>query len=447
MPPNVVVLHSHDTGRHVSPYGHAVPTPTLDALAEESLQFRHAHTPAPTCSPSRAAMMTGLAPHAAGLTGLVNRGWTMDCPERHLANRLREADYDTALAGFQHEHGGPDADRELGYRRFPTADISGSGDGGASDDRETAASAAEYVRTADGPFFLSATFFETHRPFPARDEHDVDPDGIRPFDPLPNVPATREDVAGFHASAARLDDCLGQVLDALEDQGVLDETLVVYTTDHGPAFPGMKCTLSDAGTGVALLARFPDGPRGETVDGLVSHTDFVPTLAEYLDLDVDANGVHGESWLDAVEDPSGFDGRDAVYGEVTYHAAYEPTRSVRTERYRYVRRFDDYPTTVLPNVDDGPAKQFLTDHGLGERERPHEALYDTYHDPSERDNLVDNPGYAGVVEDLRERLDEWMRETADPLLDGPVSKPPGGEANPQDGHDPGDPEREPADAR
>ena len=142
-----------------------------------------------------------------------------------------------------------------------------------------------------------------------------------------------------------------------------------------------------------------------------------------------------------------FDGRDAVYGEVTYHAAYEPTRSVRTERYRYVRRFDDYPTTVLPNVDDGPAKRFLTDHGLGERERPREALYDTYHDPGERDNLVDDPGYAGVVDDLRERLDEWMRETADPLLDGPVSKPPGGEANPQDGRDPGDPEREPDDAR
>ena len=313
MPPNVVLLHSHDTGRHVAPYGHAVPTPTLDALADESLQFRRAHSPAPTCSPSRAALTTGLAPHAAGMTGLVNRGWTMDCPERHLANLLREAGYDTALAGFQHEHGGPDADRELGYRTFPTADTP-DGDGDASDDRETAAAAAEYVRNADGPFFLSAAFFDTHRPFPAADEHDVDSDGVRPFDPLPDVPATREDVAGFHASAARLDDCLGTVVETLADEDLLEETLVVYTTDHGPAFPGMKCTLSDAGTGVALLARFPEGPRGETVDGLVSHTGFVPTLAEYLGLDVDTDERHGESWLDAVDDPAGFAGRDAVYG-------------------------------------------------------------------------------------------------------------------------------------
>ena len=76
MPPNVVVLHSHDTGRHVAPYGHAVPTPNLDTFADESLQFRRAHSPAPTCSPSRAALTTGLAPHATGMTGLVNRGWT-----------------------------------------------------------------------------------------------------------------------------------------------------------------------------------------------------------------------------------------------------------------------------------------------------------------------------------------------------------------------------------
>ena len=443
VPPNVVLFHSHDTGRHVAPYGHAVPTPNLDAFADESLQFRRAHSPAPTCSPSRAAMTTGLVPHSTGMTGLVNRGWTMGCPDRHLANLLREAGYDTALAGFQHEHGGPDAGRELGYRTFPTAD----GDGETSEDRETAAAAAEYVRDAERPFFLSATFSDTHRPFPDAGEHGVDPDEIRPFAPLPDVPATREDVAGFHASAARLDDCLGEVLDALAAEKLLEETLVVYTTDHGPAFPGMKCTLSDAGTGVALLARFPDGPRGETTDGLVSHTDFVPTLGDYLDLDVDPGALHGESWLDAVGDPEGFDGRDAVYEEVTYHAAYEPKRSVRTDRYRYVRRFDDYPTTVLPNVDDGPAKRFLLDHGLGARERPREALYDLHYDTAQRDNLVEDPAYADVREDLRERLDEWMQETADPLLDGPVSKPPGGEANPRDGRDPGDPEREPADAR
>jgi arylsulfatase A-like enzyme len=442
MPENVVLLHSHDTGRQIAPYGHAVPTPNLQSLADEALVFRNAHTPAPTCSPSRAAMTTGVAPHSAGMTGLVNRGWTMDAPERHVANLLREQGYDTVLPGFQHEHGGAEAEREIGYRTFPEAQEEGR-------DRATAAAAADYiagVEDDDDPFFLSAAFSNTHRSFPGPDEHDVDPDGIQPFGPLPDVAACREDVAGFHASAAILDDCVGTVLDALRDEGLLEETLVLYTTDHGPAFPRMKCNLSDGGTGVAMLARFPDGPRGEATDGLVSHVDLVPTLCECLGVETPGY-VQGESWLDATGDPASFEGREAVYGEVTYHAAYEPKRSVRTDRYRYVRRYGDYDRHVLPNCDDGPAKRFLVEHGLGERERPEEALYDTYHDPGERENLIDDPDYADAAEALRGRLDDWMEHTDDPLLSGPVSKPPGGEANPQDGREPGDPEREPENAR
>jgi hypothetical protein len=99
---------------------------------------------------------------------------------------------------------------------------------------------------------------------------------------------------------------------------------------------------------------------------------------------------------------------------------------VRTERYKYIRRFDEeFTRYVLPNIDDSPTKRFLLEHGLAERERPREALFDLYHDPTEQDNRVDDPDYAEVYEDLRGRLEEWMRETDDPLLDGPVSKPPG----------------------
>jgi len=452
MPPNVVVLHSHDTGRYVSPYGYAVPTPNLASLAEESLVFRDAHTPAPTCSPSRAAMTTGVAPHSVGMTGLVNRGWTMDAPERHVANRLREAGYDTVLPGFQHEHGGEGANEEIGYRTFPSVDRDerDPSEQSATDlirrDREATTAAVEYLRDAEEPFFLSLALLNTHREFPDPGEFDIDPESVRPFEPLPDVSPVREDVAAFHASARVVDECVGRVRETLESEGLLDETLVVYTTDHGPAFPNMKCELADGGTGVALLARFPDGPRGHHVDGLVSHTDFVPTLCSYLEVETPGY-AQGESWLSAVEDPGGFDGRDAVFAEVTYHAAYEPKRSVRTDRYRYVRRYGDYDETVLPNIDDGPTKRFLVEHGLGERGQPREALYDLYHDPNERDNRVDDPTYADVLAGLKARLDDWMAATDDPLLAGPVSKPPGGEANPQDGDQPGDPAREPENAR
>jgi arylsulfatase A-like enzyme len=447
MPPNVVVIETHDTGRHIEPYGHAIPTPNLGTLADEGLCFRNAHSPAPTCSPSRAAMTTGVAPHSIGMTGLVNRGWAMDHPERHIANLLREHGYDTVLPGGQHEHGGTNPKQEIGYRTFPdsASDLSELGPQ-EEGDIQAASAAAEYIHDADEPFYMSASFGNTHRSFPDPEDYDIDPDSVRVFNTLPDVPAIREDVAGFHASASIVDRCVGRILDALRAENLLDETLVIYTTDHGPAFPGMKCTLTDSGTGVALLARFPDGPRGETVDGLVSHTDYVPTLCDYLGIET-PEYVQGESWLAATDDPEGFDGRDAVFGEVTYHAAYEPKRSIRTDRYRYVRRYGDYDHHVLPNIDDGPSKQFLLDHGLGDLRHPREALYDLYHDPNERANLVEDPAYADVLEDLRGRLDDWMADTDDPLLDGPVSKPPGAEANPQDGVQPGDPEREPENAR
>jgi arylsulfatase A-like enzyme len=139
--------------------------------------------------------------------------------------------------------------------------------------------------------------------------------------------------------------------------------------------------------------------------------------------------------------------REQVFSEVTYHAAYEPKRCVRTDRYKYVRRFDsEYTRGGGPTTDDGPSKRFLVDRGYLERERPREALYDLYHDPSERDNLADDPAHADVREAMAGRLDSWMERTGDPLLDGPVPKPEGGVADRRDSVDPRD-EYEPADAR
>jgi arylsulfatase A-like enzyme len=435
---NVVVIHSHDTGRYVGPYGHAVDTPNLDRLAGEGVTFRNAHTPAPTCSPSRAALFTGQSPHEAGMTGLAHRGWSLDDPDEHLANHLRERGFDTALCGIQHENDGgtdPEIARPLGYRTFPLGAVDESVNW--QQDRQTAAAAAEYVREADGPYFLSVGLQSTHRPFV--DDHDVDPAGVRPPGPIPDTPETRAETAGFHALIERMDGCVGTVLDGLADAGALDETLVVYTTDHGPAFTNMKCNLFDDGTGVSMLARLPDGPCGEAVDELVSHRDFVPTVCDWLGVERPDHAT-GESWLPAL---GGESVRDAVFSEVTYHAAYEPKRSVRTERYRYIRRFGDYHGYVLANIDHGPHKDLLLADGLDERVRPREALYDLRHDPGERDNVVEDPAYAAVAGGLRERLDRWMVRTDDPLRDGPVPKPPGAKANTLDCTDPGEQQFEP----
>ena len=114
--------------------------------------------------------------------------------------------------------------------------------------------------------------------------------------------------------------------------------------------------------------------------------------------------------------------RDEVFAEVTYHAAYEPQRAVRTERYKYLRRFDEeHPGRVLANVDDGLTKDVLLAAGWADVDPPVEALFDLALDPAEGRNRIDDPALTGVVGDLRARLHDWMVRTHDPLLDGPVA--------------------------
>jgi arylsulfatase A-like enzyme len=116
---------------------------------------------------------------------------------------------------------------------------------------------------------------------------------------------------------------------------------------------------------------------------------------------------------------------DAVFAELTYHAAYEPQRAIRTARWKYIRRFGERATPVLANVDDGPSKDLLIESGWAERPLPREELHDLLFDPQEAHDLATDPLYADVRDDLRARLETWMRETGDPLLDGDVPAPEG----------------------
>ena len=111
---------------------------------------------------------------------------------------------------------------------------------------------------------------------------------------------------------------------------------------------------------------------------------------------------------------------EEIFGEVSYHAGYEPKRAVRTQRWKYIRRFDQWPTTTMPNIDNGPSKQYLMRNGLAERTVHQEALYDLLYDPNEACNLMNDPAYAEPLAEMRGRLSSWMERTDDPLLRGPV---------------------------
>jgi N-sulfoglucosamine sulfohydrolase len=418
--PNIVLVHSHDTGRFVQPYGHPVPTPNIQRLADQGLLFRQAYAAAPTCSPSRAALMTGRWPHCNGMLGLAHRGFALDNPGQHWLHTLRAAGYWTAMVGEQHISADPE---ELGYDRVVDADTSHA--------HVVAPAAVALLRDRPRqPFFLSVGFFETHRDY-------FEPTSVRdalysvPPANLPDSPVTRRDMAAFKQSARALDHGVGAVLGALDEQGLADDTLVIFTTDHGLPFPGAKATLTDRGLGVLLIMRGPGGFHGGRVnDALISHIDVFPTLCELLGIEP-PDHLQGRSLMPAVRGEAR-EVNDEVYGELTYHAAYDPQRAIRTRRYKYVRRWGDRDLPVLPNIDDSPSKDLLLQHGLAEMPRPREELYDLLFDPNEAHNLIDSPDHADVVAVLRGRLEEWMEETDDPLLEGFVPAPVGAEVNDPD---------------
>ena len=422
--PNILYLHSHDTGRWVQPYGYDVPTPNIQLLADQGVLFEQAFCAVPTCSGSRAALLTGQYGHNNGMIGLAHRGFELNDYSQHIVHTLHDAGYWTGMIGEQHISKRPDV---IGYDHVVKI--------GKNHVESVAPVAIDLIKDPPSrPFFLSVGFFETHREFfeptSARDAL-----YSRPPENLPDLPETRRDIAAFKASARSLDHGVGTVLDAIDSAGIAEDTLVIFTTDHGLAFPGAKATLYDRGLGVVCILRGPGGfSGGRVVDAMVSHLDLYPTVCDLIEVERPP-WLQGESLLPLVRREVD-EVRDTLFAEATFHAAYEPQRAARTKRWKYIRRFDGRDRPVLPNTDDSLSKDVLLRHGWGERRIDEEQLFDLVFDPNEAANLAHDTAHAEVLEDLRGRLQRWMEETDDPLLNGPVAPPEGVELNDPDGISP-----------
>jgi arylsulfatase A-like enzyme len=423
--PNIIYIHSHDTGRYIQPYGYAVPTPNLQNLAEQGILFDHAFSAAPTCSPSRSALLTGYSPHANGMLGLAHRGFSLKDYSQHLIHTLKNAGYFAALVGIQHISKDFEA---IGYDQVRYALF-------ASDIAEKTADFLE--NPPSEPFFLSVGFLETHREFP-----EVDNESAARYVPVPShLPRTEEikrDMAAYLQSAKNLDDAIGTILGALERSGQAANTLVICTTDHGLPFPGMKCSLTDNGIGVFLIMRGPGGfTGGKVVSNLISQIDLYPTLCEMLSIELPP-WLEGQSFLPLIQGGH-YREREELFAEVTYHAAYEPKRAVRTQRWKYIRRFSDRTLPVLPNIDDSLSKEEWIRISGSKHPIEHEQLFDLMLDPTETQNLAGQDEFRKVLEEMRFRLMAWIQRTKDPLLNGPVPAPTSAEINDPDGLSPNEP--------
>jgi len=420
--PNILMVITHDTGRHLGCYGRGVETPNLDRLAGEGVVFTNFFCTAPQCSPSRASFLTGRYPHSNGLIGLAHRGFRLDQDELLLPALLAGEGYSTHLFGFQHESSDPYA---LGYQNV----VKARNDSCLNVTPRVLGFLSGRPRE---PFFAMVGFSETHRPFP---ECDGPVDAVQGLPYLPDVDDVRRDVAALYVLVRRVDRAVGEILGALDEAGLTDDTLVVFTTDHGVAFPGAKATLYDPGIEIALLMKGPGGfEGGKRVDALLINNDFLPTVLDVCGVSV-PGGVQGESMLPLVRgELEGLHG--LIFVEQTYHAAYDPLRGLRTERYKYIRSFEERPFWFPPNVDGGLSKEVARRLGYFDKPRPAEMLFDLDADPVERENLACDPEYAELLEGMRAILQRWMEETDDPLLKGYVPPHLGARVTPPDSYTP-----------
>lgn len=436
--PNLLVIVTHDTGRHLGCYGiPTVHTEVLDGLAGDGVRLTNLFAPSPVCSPSRGSLLTGQYPQHNGLIGLAAMMWNWELtnPRVHLSHVLRSAGYETLLFGQQHET----ADiGTLGYERVEA--YLGPNEIGIVEaaERRHAEGVAEAVaaflrapREAKRPFYAQVGFHETHTPYTfgatAPDDSlgvhrpayaQTDEQAWQHYRANLGAPAgqqaadrdavLREDLAGLQGSLRRVDRAVGAILAALRAGGWERDTIVVFTTDHGPALPRAKWTLFDPGVAVAMIVRWPGGGivGGRRCEWLLSHVDIVPTLGELMGVTLPPS-LDGMSFAGGLRAETGGRGPRSDLGLIYIHGN---LWGWRTERFKLLRNFNEgYEPGYRDHRDARQQRRVL--------------LYDLQNDPLELRDVADDPRYGAVLAELHDGFWRWLERVDDPILRGPVPTP------------------------
>jgi N-sulfoglucosamine sulfohydrolase len=325
--PNFVFFIADDVSADdLGCYGHLViQTPSIDALALDGLRFANAYLTISSCSPSRCSIITGRYPHNTGASEL-HRPLPDD--QIRFPQLLREAGYYTVLSGKNHMVG----DTDPAFTRIT--------DGGGPGREEDWVSHVEN-RPKDQPFFFWFAAVDAHRPWQVTDEtptYDPDDAVIPPY--MTESPKTREDLAYYYHEISRFDYYVGQVVEALERQGVMDETVVIVISDNGRPFSRAKTRLYDSGIKTPMVIRYPKIiPKGQAADHLVSVIDISATVLELAGIEK-PEAVQGVSFLPMLRDPS-VTVRDVVFAEHNWHVYQAHERMVRFDDFLYIR--NNYP--------------------------------------------------------------------------------------------------------
>ncbi len=408
--PNILWITSEDNGPHLGCYGDAyATTPNLDALAAQGVRYTHAWSNAPVSAPARTTLITGMYATSLGAQHMRSRAVLPKFVQPFTAY-LREAGYYCSNNSKQDYN-------------FATPE-------GTWDDSSRQAHWRQ--RGEDQPFFAVFNFTGTHesRVWPRGDGvtvHDPDDAPVPPYHP--NVPAVRRDWAQYYDNLTALDERVGQILKQLEADGLADDTIVFYFSDHGPGLPRSKRWLYQSGLQVPLIIHFPEkyqhlAPRepGEPCDRLVGFVDFGPTVLSLAGIEA-PDHMQGRAFLGSHEASP----KEYLFGfRDRMDSRHDFSRCIFDGRYKYIRNY-------LPHLPQGQYLEYqfrsptmqvwreAYDAGaLNEVQsaffeaKPAEEFYDVLADPHEINNLVGVDEHEEDLSRLRDRLfvgQEWMHDT------------------------------------
>lgn len=425
--PNILLAIADDWGWPHSPlYGDkVVRTPAFERVAREGVLFTQAHCTTPSCSPSRAAILTGQTPHR-----LEEGGNLWGCLPSKFPVYTDVLERQGYHVGFTRKGWGPGSLEGSGRTRNPA--------GPQFKDFET------FFREKPGgkPFCFWFGSTDPHRPYETGSgaASGMNPRDVQVPSFLPDTPEVRGDILDYYFEVQRFDREVGEILKRLESAGELDNTLVVITGDNGMPFPRAKANVYGFGTHLPLAIRWPMRIKGgRVVSDFASFADFAPTFLEAAGLKP-LREMTGISLLGLLTGSTARH-RDRVFLERERHANVRrgdlsyPCRAVRTREFLYIRnlRPERWPAgdpekyvAVGPfgDVDGSPTKDVILARRdepamsrffrLAFDKRPAEELYDLGKDPGELNNVASRPEYATVKKNLRAGLDNWMKETGDP---------------------------------
>ncbi|WP_221932455.1 sulfatase [Carboxylicivirga sp. M1479] len=415
--PNIIWIMAEDISTELSCYGHsAVKTPVLDHLSSLGTKYTNAFTTAPSCTPSRNAMLTGVYQTSTDTQDQRRGGVTLPGGIVAFTELLREAGYYTALGCGYHDK----TDHNFIAEKYYNEDKKHTSylfDGN------------DWKYRAEGqPFFAQITLPITHRWYSSEwpklrelSENPVDTAEIELPPYFPRHDITLNDWALYLGAIEKMDSQVGEILMRLEEEGITDNTIVIFIGDNGRCHLRGKCWLYDAGINIPLIIKWPEEEGNIETDKLVSMLDVTATILDVSGAEL-PDYLDGRSLLDssAPEREYVFAARDVI-GNVEDHI-----RCVRTKQFKYIRNYvpeigyqecqyvlDNRP--MLPIIEDLGTQNKLNNHQklILAKPKPFEELYQIHTDPNELNNLATKPEYQETLKKLSRVMDNWIEETRD----------------------------------